>query len=131
MQPIIQVATTVAIAVLGVSATQAQSPSAIEKWTGPEAPQCVSVSEMRSAASVIELTPEQFQFARALYVLIPPVSQTLPPGDHAVMASQNGLVMVAFVADDKACARFLAPPVMQEMLIQVGEGRIVKPGDDI
>jgi len=58
---------------------------------------------------VTDLTPEQFQFVRALYVAIPPISQKLPPGDHAVMASSGGAVMVALVADDQACARFLAP----------------------
>ncbi len=70
----------------------------------------------------VELTPEQFQFVRALYVALPPVSRTLPPGDHAVMASSGDVVMLALVADGQACARFLAPDFIQTMLIQVGEG---------
>jgi hypothetical protein len=58
---------------------------------------------------------------RALYVAIPPVSRTLPPGDRAVMASSGGSVMVALVADGQACARFLAPEFIQAMLTQVGQ----------
>jgi hypothetical protein len=66
------------------------------------------------------LTPDQFQFMRALYIAIPPISRKLPPGDHAVMASSGGAVMVALVADGQACARFLAPDFIQAMLVQVG-----------
>ena len=69
------------------------------------------------------LTPEQFQFARALYVAIPPISRELPPGDSAVVASAGGKAMVALVADGKACARFLAPDFILSMLAQVGKGQ--------
>ena len=64
---------------------------------------------------------EQFEFVRALYVAIPPVSRMLPPGDHAVMASSDGSVMLVLVADGQARARFLAPDFIQAMLIQVGQ----------
>ena len=74
-----------------------------------------------SVSKVMDLTAEQFQFVRALYVALPPVSRTLPPGDHAVMASSGGSVMLALVADGQACARFLAPDFIQAMLIQVGQ----------
>jgi len=74
------------------------------------------------------LTPDQFQFVRALYIAIPPISRKLPPGDHAVMASSGGAVMVALVADDQACARFLAPDFIQAMLAQVGQGMTVGLG---
>jgi len=103
--------------------------SQIERWIGPEAPQCVSVTELKSSASLIELTSDQFQFARALFVAIPPVSHALPPGDRAVMVSADGLVMVALVADGQACARFLAPPFVQDMLMKVGQGETPKLGE--
>src|ERR1700690_1785152 len=80
---------------------------AFDKWLNSDAPECVPVSAIKSVSTVTDLTPEQFQFVRALYVAIPPVSQKLPPGDHAVMASSGGAVMVALVADGQACARFL------------------------
>jgi hypothetical protein len=76
-------------------------------------------------------TPEQFQFARALYVAIPPISRELPPGDSAVVASAGGKAMVALVADGKACARFLAPDFILSMLAQVGKGQNGTLGEPI
>jgi hypothetical protein len=101
---------------------------AFDKWLNSDAPECVPVSAIKSVSTVTDLTPEQFQFVRALYVAIPPVSQKLPPGDHAVMASSGGAVMVVLVADGQACARFLAPDFIQTMLVQVGQGMIVGLG---
>src|SRR5271157_96507 len=80
-----------------------------DKWLNPGAPECVPVSAIQSVSKVTDLTTEQFQFVRALYVALPPVSRKLPPGDHAVMASSRGSVMLALVADGQTCARFLAP----------------------
>ena len=80
------------------------------------------LSEFKTVSTVIELTPEQFQFVRALYVALPPLSRTLPPGDKAVMASSGDAVMLALVADGQACARFLAPDFITAMVIQVGMG---------
>lgn len=99
-----------------------------DKWLNERAPDCVPVSSIRSVSTVTDLTPEQFQFVRALYVALPPVSRTLPPGDHAVMASSGGSVMLALVADGQACARFLAPDFIQAMLDQVGRGMTVGLG---
>ena len=102
-----------------------------DKWLNPDAPECVPVSAIQSVSKVTDLTAEQFQFVRALYVAIPPVSRKLPPGDHAVMASSGGSVMLALVADGQACARFLAPDFIQAMLTQVGQRVIVGLGTPI
>src|ERR1700744_6609018 len=83
----------------------ADDPGAFAKWLGPDAPECVPVSAIKSAATVTELTPEQFQFARALYIAVPPISRNLPPGDLAIMISSGGAAMVALVADGHACVR--------------------------
>ncbi len=99
-----------------------------DKWLEPDAPKCVPVSVFQSVATVTDLTPDQFQFVRALYVAIPPISPTLPPGDHAVMARSGGEVMLALVADGEACGRFLAPDFIQAMLVQVGKGVTVALG---
>jgi hypothetical protein len=88
----------------------------------------VPVTAIKSVSTVTDLTPEQFQFVRALYVAVPPVSRRLPPGDHAVMASSNGAVMLALVGDGQACARFLAPDFIQRMVTEVGQGMIVGLG---
>ena len=111
----------------GVGA-RAQDAGVFDKWLNQDAPQCVPVSAFKAISTVTDLTPDQFQFVRALYVALPPVSRTLPPGDHAVMASAAGVVMLALVADDQACARFLAPDFIQAMLIQVGEGQVIHLG---
>ena len=99
-----------------------------DKWLNERAPDCVPVSAIKSVSTVMDLTQEQFQFVRALYVALPPVSRTLPPGDRAIMASSGGAVMLALVADGQACARFLAPDFVQAMLVQVGRGMTVGLG---
>ncbi len=106
----------------GVGA-HAQEAGVFDKWLDQDSATCVPVSEFEKVSKVIQLTPEQFQFVRAFYVAIPPVSQTLPRGDHAIMANAGGDVMLALVADGQACARFLAPEFVQAMVIEVGEGR--------
>ena len=110
-------------ALLSASAASAQGASVFDKWLNRDSPQCVPVSEFKTVSTVTDLSPAQFQFVRALYVALPPVSRTLPPGDHAVMASADGAVMLALVDGVEACARFLAPAFIQSMLNQVGEGQ--------
>ena len=100
----------------------------IRQMDGPGRPDCVPLSAIQSVSKVMDLTAEQFEFVRALYVAIPPVSKTLPPGDHAVVASSDGSVMVALIAQGQACARFLAPDFIQAMLIQVGQRVTVELG---
>ena len=46
----------------------AQDAGALEKWLSLDSPQCVPVAEFKSVSTVTDLTPEQFQFVRALYV---------------------------------------------------------------
>ena len=102
-----------------------------DKWLDPSAPECVPVAAIQSVSKVTDLTAEQFEFVRALYVALPPVSRKLPPGDRAVMASSGGSVMLALVADGQACARFLALDFIQAMLSQVGQHVIVGLGTPI
>ena len=45
--------------------------SVFDKWLDPGAPECVLVSSIQSVSKVTDLTAEQFQFVRALYVAIP------------------------------------------------------------
>jgi hypothetical protein len=101
------------------------------QWLRPNAPECVPVSDIASVSRLTSLTPEQFQFVRALYIAIPPVSRELPPGDSAIVASANGKAMVALVADGRTCARFLAPDFILSMLVQVGRGETGEIGEPI
>ena len=92
------------------------------RWLKPDAPECVPISDIGSVSRLTKLTPEQFQFVRALYIAIPPISRQLPPGDSAVVAIADGKAMIALVADGQSCARFLAPDFILSMLVQVGRG---------
>ena len=100
----------------------AQEAGVFDKWLNERSPTCVPVSEFKTVSTVIELTPEQFQCVRALFVALPPVSRILPPGDKAIMTKSGDAVMLALVADGRSCARFLAPDFITAMLIQVGRG---------
>jgi hypothetical protein len=102
-----------------------------DKWLSPNAPECVPLSDIASVSRLTKLTPQQFQFVRALYIAIPPVSRELPPGDSAIVASADGKAMVALVADGKTCARFLAPDFILSMLVEVGKGENGTIGEPI
>jgi DNA-binding transcriptional regulator YdaS (Cro superfamily) len=103
-----------------------------DKFLKPDGPECVPVSEIRSVSRLTKLSPAQFQFVRALYIAIPPVSQQLPPGDSAVVANADGKTMIALVTQGRvACARFLAPDYIMTMLAQVGKGETGSSGEPI
>jgi hypothetical protein len=52
-----------------------QQAGVFSQWLDPQAPQCVAVSAIISVSHLTTLTHEQFQFVRALYVAIPPISR--------------------------------------------------------
>ncbi|HEY1453048.1 MAG TPA: hypothetical protein VGF57_06255 [Roseiarcus sp.] len=108
-----------------------QDAGVFSRWLAADAPECVPVSQISSVSRLTKLTPEQFQFVRALYIAIPPISRQLPPGDSAVVASASGKAMIALVSDGQACARFLAPDFVLSMLVQVGRGEIGTLGEPI
>ena len=109
------------IAMLMAFGAEANDGDLMTGWVS-DSPQCIPTTEFRSATRTVELSPEQFQFVRALYVALPPMSKTLPPGDRAVMVSVGEETLLALVSDNLACARFIAPDFVVEMLMQVGEG---------
>jgi hypothetical protein len=117
--------------VVTTSPDYGQEAGVFSQWLEPQAPQCVAVSKIGAVSSLKKLTREQFQFVRALYVAIPPISRALPPGDSAVIASADGRSMVALVSGGEACARFLAPDFVLSMLTQVGKGETEAAGDPI
>ena len=108
-----------------------QEAGVFSQWLNPGAPQCVALSKIGSVSHVTKLTPEQFQFVRALYIAIPPISRQLPPGDSAVLASADGRSMIALVSGGQTCARFLAPDFVLSMLTQVGKGENEAIGEPI
>jgi hypothetical protein len=117
--------------VVNTTPDDSQEAGVFSQWLSPDAPQCVAVSKIGSVSHLTKLTPEQFQFVRALYVAIPPISRELPPGDSAVIASASGRAMIALVSGGEACARFLAPDFVLSMLTKVGKGENEAAGDPI
>lgn len=88
-------------------------------------PQCVPLTKIRAAAADVQpLNEAAFRFVEALYVAIPPVSHTLPPGGKASLGIDAHGTVMAFIHDGKqACARILAPHFMAEMILQVQAGK--------
>ncbi len=116
---------------LGAHAQEVSTNGVFDKWLNSNAPQCVPVAAFKSVSIVTNLSPAQFEFVRALYVALPPVSRTLPPGDHAVMAKAGDTVMLAIVSGAEACARFIAPDFIQAMLGEIHEGRVRQIGTPV
>ena len=105
--------------------------SALEPWLGPDSPTCTAVDRLKDVAKVVELDPEQFNFASGLWVAVPPVSHHLPPGDRAVLAVAGGTAMVAMVDGDKTCARLELTLAALEEIMAVGRGDVTHAGDPL
>ncbi len=62
-------------------------------------------------------------------IAIPPVSDELPPGDHAALFldGANKSVMVGRNGDS-VCARFAARDFLVNLIIEVGKGEVARPG---
>jgi hypothetical protein len=92
--------------------------------------QCVQVDAVKKLGAAAPLSQEQFRFAQALYVAVPPISKTLPPGDSAVLVgASDGTAILLLVDGDKSCARFLAPEFILQMLNDIKAGKIEHAGD--
>ncbi|HLW93722.1 MAG TPA: hypothetical protein VKS78_20800, partial [Roseiarcus sp.] len=74
--------------------------------------------------ALIELTPEQFEFVRGLFVATPPLSRRLPPGDHALMGLIGDRAGVLFIDGANACDAGVLPPELKQMLLDVGAGKV-------
>jgi len=87
---------------------------------------CVDVSVPKDAIAArngkwIELTPEQWQFLRGIYVMIPNTPGGLPYGDRAVLAQVEGDAggLVFFIDGDKACTPVSIPQELLSMMQDV------------
>jgi hypothetical protein len=101
------------------------------EWLSGDQPECIPLGEVNKAADgSVALNGDQFQFVRALFVAIPPMSNELPPGDHAVLFLDraNRAVMVGIMDGESVCARFAAPDFLVNLIIEVGKGEAVRAG---
>ena len=104
---------------------------AFAEWLSGDQPECVPLAAMNKAVDgSVALNGDQFQFVRALFVAIPPVSDELPAGDHAALFldGANKAVMVGIIDGDWVCARFTAPDSLVNLIIEVGKGEVARAG---
>jgi hypothetical protein len=95
-------------------------------------PQCVPVEDIKKLGAVVDLSPDQYRFAQALYVFIPPISKMLPPGDRAMLVgASDGTSILLFADADKSCARFLAPDFVLKMLNDIKSGKVEHVGQPL
>jgi len=92
---------------------------------------CMPVSEPRDAVEArggtwTTLTPDQWQFARGVYVEIPDTPTRLPPGDNAVLAQLPGAdgAILIFIDGDQACSPEPLPASFVALIRAVGRGDI-------
>ena len=94
---------------------------------------CVPADESKAShqgAAFIELTPDQWQFARGIFVLNPNTPPGLPFGDHAILATYGLRDWVIFVDDAQWCTPMEIPKTLKHMLLDVGMGKIAHEGTE-
>ena len=96
---------------------------------------CVDIAVPKEAVKAhngqwIELTPEQWQFLRGVYVVNPETPPGLPYGDKAVLARVDGNpgALVFFIDGNKACTPMLVPHELLAMMQDVGTDKISHEG---
>ena len=95
------------------------------------ASRCVNVSVPKDAIMArngkwIELTPQQWEFLRGVYVVNPETPPGLPYGDKAVLAQVDGNAggLVFFIDGDKACTPMPIPHELLAMMRDVATDTI-------
>jgi hypothetical protein len=107
-------------------AAEVAPPSVFDAFTDKP---CEKMADIAKVGTLVPLSDGQFQFVRALYVALPPMSKTFPPGDHAVIAGgSDGTAMVAIVDGNQTCAMFQAPPFVIQMLNDIKSGKFTHVG---
>jgi hypothetical protein len=96
---------------------------------------CIDLSVPKNAVIArngkwIELTPEQWEFLRGVYVLNPQTASGLPYGDKAVLARLDNEAggLVFFIDGDKACTPMRAPPELLALMDEVAAAKITHEG---
>jgi hypothetical protein len=97
----------------------------------PALSRCVDISVPRSAVEAhggrwIELTSDQWQFLRGVFVINPATPPGLPYGDRAVLAQIDGDPggLVFFIDGNLACTPMQVPEVLLSMMRDVATSNI-------
>lgn len=124
-------------AIFGALALASLSSCAPAPAIAAEAPPslCVNISVPKDAIAArngrwIELTPEQWQFMRGIYVMNPATPAGLPYGDRAILAEVPGHAggVVFFIDGDRACTPMPVPSEITAMLQDVATGTLNHEG---
>jgi len=102
---------------------------------GNTAGQCVDIAVPKEAVKAhngqwIQLTQEQWQFLRGVYVVNPQTPPGLPYGDKAALAEVDGNpgALVFFIDGNKACTPMLVPHELLAMMQDVATDKIGHEG---
>jgi hypothetical protein len=102
------------------------------------AARCTDISVPKSAIEArkgkwIELTSEQWQFLRGVFVLNPNTPPGLPYGDKAVLAQIDGDPggLVFFIDGERACTPMAVPGVLVGMMRDVAAANISHEADGL
>jgi hypothetical protein len=99
---------------------------------------CTDISVPKSAFAAhngkwIELTAEQWEFLRGVFVLNPNTPPGLPYGDKAVLAQVDGDPggLVFFIDGERACTPMAVPGVLVSMIKDVAASNIAHEADGL
>jgi hypothetical protein len=93
---------------------------------------CVRMDDVRAVGATATLTPEQFEFVRAFYMAVPPVSHELLPGSKAFLVKGPDATVAGLYDDDGAvCAVFEATDWLERLIDEVGRGATGRRGDPL
>ena len=120
---------------LAVPALAQDEPRTLQELLAPlSRGACVKMDDLRAVGATVQLTPDQFQFVRAFYMAVPPVSHELPPGDRAFLAKGVDGVAVLGLYDEgqgQVCAVFEATDWLERLVDEVGRGETGKRGQPL
>ena len=111
------------------------APESVMGQPAPAAFACGPLADLKAAAEasgapLATLTPEQWQFARAIAVMAPNTPVGLPPGDRALIERQGDTATLFFVDGEQACEPIaLHAEFFDRVIVPVGEGVVVHVGD--
>jgi hypothetical protein len=99
---------------------------------------CVDAAVPKAAITArngkwIELTSEQWQFLRGIYVVNPNTPAGLPYGDRAVLAQVEGNAggLVFFIDGERACTPMPIPPELLALISEVATTTINHEGSGL
>ena len=124
----------VVVACVGVMALASPAALAGEQPGG----KCTDISVPKTAIEAhngkwIELTADQWQFLRGVYVLNPNTPAGMPYGDKAVLAQVSGDTggLVFFIDGDRACTPMAVPGELISMIKDVGANSVMHEADGL